>query len=304
MLTSVVRRSLAVRSPASFLGGQQYRFISSFSPQQGQNNKSSHHRKIHSTSRTKADVVADTPLIKEEKKEEVTSAFTSRLIVTAEVTVSKIFPAGFGWQTSSVIAETHLGYATDSLQFALTTGLGDAVGVLVGHTTYFAAKSLALSDASINMKREFQTGVLLGSAAFCSGSAWQPIVDVLQGANLSFLQVFSGTWVVCGTAFYLGLRGARTILSGFMEHVHEPTYKNSLNDASLSIAIGSATGFFVGTDAVYLPDQNFLINVVGIQDGTGDLTAAAIAGSSTALGFGTCQMGFNAIFPPGKCWND
>ena len=89
-----------------------------------------------------------------------------------------------------------------------------------------------------------------------------------------------------------------------MEHIEEPTYENSKNDASLSVAIGGATGFFVGTDAAYLPDQNFLINVVGIADGTPDLTGCAIAGSSTALGFATCQSAFNVAFPAGKCWND
>lgn len=73
---------------------------------------------------------------------------------------------------------------------------------------------------------------------------------------------------------------------------------------SLSAAIGGATGFFVGTDAAYLPSQNFLIDVVGIADGTPDLAGCAIAGTSTSLGFVTAQTGMNIIFPKGKCWND
>ena len=154
------------------------------------------------------------------------------------------------------------------------------------------------------MNEQFQTGVLLGSAAFCSGTAWQPLVDALQGANLSFSGVFTGTWVGCGLAFYGGLRAGRTILSGYLSHVEEPTYENSKNDASLSAAIGGATGFFVGTDAAYLPDQNFLINVVGIPDGTPDLVGCVIAGTSTSMGFLTSQSVFNVIYPTGKCWND
>ena len=168
---------------------------------------------------------------------------------------------------------------------------------------YYALKKSA-TDASINLTRELHTGILLSSAAFCSGTAWQPIVNALQGAEISFSGVFWGTWVGCGTAFYLGLRGARTILSGYLEYVHEPTYENSKTDMSLSTAIGGATGFFVGTDAVYLPHQNFLIDVVGIQEGTPDVVGAAIAGTSTALGFTTAQSGMNVIFPSGKCWND
>lgn len=154
------------------------------------------------------------------------------------------------------------------------------------------------------MESEFQNAILLSSAAFCSGTAWQPLVDALQDANLSFGGVFAGTWVGCGLAFYGGLRVGRTVLSGFLTHIQEPTYNNSKFDASLSYVIGGATGFFVGTDAAYLPDQNFLINFVGIQDGTPDLVGCAIAGTSTSMGFFTSQSVFNVIYPNGKCWND
>jgi hypothetical protein len=237
------------------------------------------------------------------KTEAKTSPLMNRFAITAEVTVSKIFPAGFSWQSASIIADTKLGYAADSTAFALTTGFGDALGVFLGHCAFYSAKK-ALVDSSINMNKELQTGIFLGSAAFCSGTAWQPLVDALQGANLSFMQVFAGTWLGCGTAFYVGLRAGRTIFSGFMEHIQEPTYENSLNDKSLSAVIGGATGFFVGTDAAYLPDQNFLIDIVGIQDGTPDLTGCAIAGTSTSLGFVASQSVFNVIYPSGKCWND
>ena len=132
---------------------------------------------------------------------------------------------------------------------------------------YFAAKKSAI-DSDVDLTRELHTGILLSSAAFCSGTAWQPLVNALQGADLSFSEVLFGTWAGCGLAFYGGLRMARTILSGPFEHIHEPTYDNSKTDASLSVAIGGATGFFVGTDTAYLPDQNFLIKAVGISDGT------------------------------------
>jgi hypothetical protein len=261
--------------------------------------KSEDRRQIHTSKPLKADATT-APVI---DATESSSSIVQRFTVTAEVTVSKIFPAGFGWQTSSIIAENQFGFAPDTLNFALTTGVGDALGVLGGHCLYYGVKK-AVVDDSINMESEFQTGVLLGSAAFCSGTAWQPLVDALQGANLSFGGVFAGTWVGCGVAFYAGLRAGRTILSGYLKHIAEPTYENSKADASLSCVIGGATGFFVGTDAAYLPDQNFLINVVGIPDGTPDLVGCGIAGSSTALGFFTSQSVFNVIYPSGKCWND
>jgi hypothetical protein len=46
-----------------------------------------------------------------------------RAIVTADVTVSKIFPAGFGWQTASVYAGA-AGFAPTSVEFAFMTGTG------------------------------------------------------------------------------------------------------------------------------------------------------------------------------------
>lgn len=257
-------------------------------------------RDIHSTSQRKSTAETASEVVKEEK----TGGMANRFTITGEVIVSKIFPAGFGWQSSSILAENYLGYAPDTAAFALTTGLGDAVGVLVGHCGYYAIKKSVTGNKNILMKREFDTGVLLASAAFCSGSLWQPLVDVLQGANLSFSAVFCGTWVGCGTAFYAGLRAGRTIFPSILEYVEEPTYENSKTDASLSMAIGGATGFFVGTDAAYLPDQNFLIDIVGITDGTPDLMGCAIAGSSTALGFGVAQTGLNIVYPAKKCWND
>lgn len=240
----------------------------------------------------------------EAPQEEASSGMLDRFKITAEVTVSKIFPAGLGWQSSSIVAEEWLGYAPDTVSFALTTGLGDGIGVMLGHCAYFAAKKSITGDDSINMERETQTGLLLASAAFCSGTAWQPLVDVLQAADLSFFQVFAGTWVGCGTAFYFGLRGARTILSGPCQYIQEPSYDNSTTDKSLSVAIGGATGFFVGTDTAYLPTQNFLINAVGIHDATPALTGCAIAGTSTSLGFLSAQTTMNAIYPAGKLWND
>uniref|UniRef100_A0A448ZS93 Uncharacterized protein n=1 Tax=Pseudo-nitzschia multistriata TaxID=183589 RepID=A0A448ZS93_9STRA len=281
------------------------RFMSTLTPP----NKKSERREVHSTAGTKSPDVTAAELktsnsTKVAALNDGVSTVASRFLTTAEVTVSKIFPAGFGWQTSSIIAENNFGFAPDTMNFALTTGLGDALGVVGGHCLYYGAKKAITKNDSINMESEVQTGLLLGSAAFCSGTAWQPLVDALQGANCSFGGVFAGTWAGCGLAFYAGLRAGRTILSGFMTHIEEPTYDNSKNDASLSCVIGGATGFFVGTDAAYLPDQNFLINFVGITDGTPDLVGCAIAGTSTSMGFFTSQSVFNVIYPSGKCWND
>jgi hypothetical protein len=239
-----------------------------------------------------------------EKEEEKTASKTnhilSRIATTAEVTVSKIFPAGFGWQTASIIADSN-GLESTSASFALATGVGDGLGVFLGHTSYYLLKKSAGYD--VNMKETVHTGTLLSTAAFCSGSVWQPIVNTLQGMDLSFLTVFGGTWVGCATAFYAGLRAGRVALSN-LEHVESPSSNNAKSDLQLSASIGGATAFFVGTDATYLPTENFLIDVVGITENTPDLTGCAIAGTSTALGFNVAQLPQNLAVKQGNNWTD
>lgn len=94
------------------------------------------------------------------------------MFVTAEVGVSKIFPAGFGWQTGAYFAEKAGLEATD-LSFFLSTGVGDGLGVCLGHTVYMAGKKAVTGNAEIDMGKEVQVGIMLGSAAVCSGGVWQ-----------------------------------------------------------------------------------------------------------------------------------
>ena len=171
-----------------------------------------------------------------------------RFQVTAEVIVSKIFPAGFAWQGASVLAE-NWGMSADSISFALTTGVGDGIGVMTGHTLYMMGKKAVTGNNSIDIGSELQTGLLLGSAAVFSGTAWQPIVNALTATGYGFNTAAAGTTVVCGLAFFGGLRVARKIYPQLgLKAIEPPSYANLKADATLSISIGGATGCFVGTD--------------------------------------------------------
>ena len=77
-----------------------------------------------------------------------TATTAGRWAYTGEIMVSKVFPAGFGWQFSSGVAE-EIGFGADTAGFALTTGLGDAAGVFLGHSIYKAAQSL-VSDKLVS----------------------------------------------------------------------------------------------------------------------------------------------------------
>merc|ERR1719182_654222 len=78
-----------------------------------------------------------------------------RFQVTLEVMVSKIFPAGFGWQGASILAD-NMGMSDSSLSFALTTGVGDGIGVLTGHTLFMMAKKAVTGNDSIDINIEIQ----------------------------------------------------------------------------------------------------------------------------------------------------
>mmetsp|Transcript_17017 Transcript_17017/g.64885 ORF Transcript_17017/g.64885 Transcript_17017/m.64885 type:complete len:269 (-) Transcript_17017:341-1147(-) len=227
----------------------------------------------------------------------------SRFTITAEAAVSKLFPAGFGWQLASVLAENS-GYGAEQLGFFTITGAGDMAGVFLGHTMYFLGKKM-LVDKSISMAEQAQVGLLLGSAAFCSGFCWQPIVNALQGADLSFNTVVGLTTLGCGGAFFAGLRLGRGLYSNLgMSAVPPPTEKNLMKDANLSLSIGAATGAFVGTDTAYRLSENWLSSTVGIYDKHTVLEACALAGTSTSLGFLAAQTPHNLSVPTGRSWQD
>ena len=199
-----------------------------------------------------------------------------RFLVTAEVTVSKLFPAGFGWQYGSIIAGD-MGFKAADAGFAVVTGLGDMAGVFLGHTIFYALKSMVSSKVSVS--QEIQTGFFLGSAAFCSGAAWQPVVNFLQLTNAPFVQVAGCTWVACGLAFFGGLRLFRIIYSPILS-IDGNNYNNLKNDASLSLAIGGGSSAFVGTDVAYLSGEgNFLRPIVGVEPDMSAIEGCIRAGS-------------------------
>ena len=233
------------------------------------------------------------------RKYEQESMITKRYSSTMEVIVSKIFPAGFFWQ----LAATLSGFSDDTLQFTICAGIGEAIGVLLGHTLYQTLKSSKDSDR-INLSEIIQTGLFLATGTLCSATSWQPIVNTLQGMGLPFLGVLVGTWIMATYAFNFGLRLARNIYSEKMKYVECPTWENSRIDMLLSISVGGASALFVGTDIDYRPEENFLKHLFGIHDEYSSLYGAFIAGCSTSIGFGVIQFATNLIFPAGKCWID
>jgi len=219
----------------------------------------------------------------------------SRFATTFEVIVSKIFPAGFCWQASSLVAEGTLGLGAESAGFALVTGVGDACGVFAGHSIYKLIQSGM--NPEIQMQTERQVAAWLASAAFLSGTGWQPVVNVCAGMGLGFNGAALVTTGACAGLFFTGLRLGRRVFA-----VGEANSANFVKDAQLGVAIGGATGAFVGTDVSFA--GNWLRPVIGVEETTSDIIGMVKAGSSTSLGFGAFQSVQNVTFPAGSNWTD
>jgi len=128
---------------------------------------------------------------------------------------------------------------------------------------------------------EFGVGMWLGTAAFCSGTLWQPSVNFMAGYGFAFPSVALFTTSVCAAAFLAGLRaGRRVYLKLGIERAHS---RNLSEDFGLSVAIGGAAGMFVGTDVTII--KNPLDTFVGVYEHMTPLQGCIKAGTSTAVGF-------------------
>jgi hypothetical protein len=236
----------------------------------------------------------------------ILSSLANRFSVTAEVALSKIAPAGFGWQLGSEVAG-NLGFEADQMGFFLSTGIGDALGVAIGHYLWFAAKDKLVAPQDMTVQGH--TSILLGSACILSGTAWQPTVNFLHDtAHLDFNGCALGAMAGCGMAFYTGLRLFRALYSPSLSGVAPASYANLKADALLSFAVGGGTGAFVGTDVSFVGadgvDTNWLRPALGVEEGFSPLKGACVAGTATASGFTVAQSALNVTLPPGKNWVD
>jgi hypothetical protein len=227
-----------------------------------------------------------------------------RIMSSLEVSVSKIFWAGAGWQTASLLA-ANLGLASNSLGFYLAVGAGDMSGVFLGHTAYYMLKKAYMGDARIDVAREAQTGALLGGAAFFSGFTWQLSVDAARAlSGGAFDSTLLGAGAACGVAFFAGMRVMRALLSRPLPAVEGATYHNLKADAQLSAAIGGAAAAFVGTDVSFGQEANWLQPLVGISPEASALAGVGLAGLSTTLGFMAVQAAMAVGLPARRCWID
>lgn len=78
-----------------------------------------------------------------------------------------------------------------------------------------------------------------------------------------------------------------------MDAIVKGDQNNLIADIQLAVAIGGATGAFVGTDVTF--NGNWLVGLFGVGDGTSDFIGMIKAGSSTLTGFSVFQMIENVL---------
>ena len=156
----------------------------------------------------------------------------ARTVQTVEAIVSKLFPAGCGWQTASILADS-ANYLPTTLPFFLSVGMGEGVAVGIGHLTYYGLKK-KLVNTDLDMSLQRGSALQLGTAAAMSGTVWQPSVNLL--ANHGFLTTAIGTFGICGLTFFSGLKLSRGLWSHLPGISLEKNNKtNTRNDALLSV---------------------------------------------------------------------
>ena len=172
------------------------------------------------------------------------------------------------------------------------TGLGDALGVLVGQAILSSILAYWEWKGCLDM---IGVGAVLMCGSFLSGTVWQPLVNAFATADLGFSAAAALTGLCCGSSFFVGM------LLG-IKLIGKITDWSILMVATLAATIGGATALFVGTDVQF--SGNWLGNAVGERQGDNKFVDCLRAAFSTTLGFFMVQLILNAVVPLGSLWTD
>lgn len=242
-----------------------------------------------------AEVTAEETTVTKSQEKTAFGTWVDRMLSTVEITVSKIFPAGFGWQAAAVYSDS-LGYGPTSPFFYVLTGVGDGLAVGACHFLWNVGKRAIVNTSNKHfgtkwavpeLKSEAVVSLWLTSASFCSGSMWQPILNGFQSMELPFSQCVTFTGLACASCFYFGLRIGRYVYGPHFAALPLASRDNIYDDFRLSLGIGGAAGLFVGTDVSFV--HNPFKEYIGVFPDTAPLEGMQRAGLSTALGFMAMQ---------------
>lgn len=186
---------------------------------------------------------------------------------------------------------TTLPFST-TLFFALFTGIGDAIGVCLGHLLLTGFETFVLKLPFSGWRIFLQVAFVLSCGACLSGGTWQFITDGCIDSQYNFNLALLLVGTTCGSCFFVGITVGRAIVG-----LPRSTWK----DFTLSIACGWGSGFFVGTDSRY--PNNWLSPAVGQRTGDHQLDIFK-AGLSVFIGFLCAQCVLVFVLQRGWLWTD
>ncbi|KAJ1401303.1 hypothetical protein B484DRAFT_458016 [Ochromonadaceae sp. CCMP2298] len=215
-------------------------------------------------------------------------------------TLPKIFLCGFFWQAFSYATNA----STTSPSFYFITGFGSGLGAFVG-TLLFSVEivegSLTLTRLDVFHSVAYFFAIFLGS-----GTTWQKIVNDTQDYDMNFTTAFFYMWLLASVLFCSALTVLRHLHTLFVTAVRkqdkwddvESVYQRFYFDVQLSLCVGIADAFFVGTVSGY--EGNWL-SFFGTE-GVPKAEAMAKAGASTLVGFTLLCVLQNVFLK--YCWLD
>jgi hypothetical protein len=243
--------------------------------------------------------------------------FAFRELFSAAIT--KIFFGGFLWQSFAFICTSSSSSSSQTwIIFALVTGFGDAIGVFVGNIfrlwmesasakykykqksspTFIILRIFFTPEKYPGHNIAFRETTAVSIGAFCSGFAWQPMVDFSQDKAYTFNTTMALVGAVCGALFFVGY--AFGIYICVRRNVWNSSYVEFIRDITLALCVMGSTGFFVGTDINY--PKNWLRDIVGVRDEENHFLDCLKAGFSTFLGFMVIGTILICIIPTQYLW--
>jgi hypothetical protein len=170
--------------------------------------------------------------------------------------VPKIFLGGFLWEGFALACKC----STYDSSFYWMTGVGSAIGVLVGHVLGQAM----YQRASFSIFEETTLAVLYGFCVlFGTGTAWQRIVNDAVAYNMNFNQAFFFMWILAFLLFFASVTFFRKVTELCADKMNQKAVFAHISsslycDLLFSFSIGLGDAFFIGTAAPVTFSGNWL----------------------------------------------
>jgi hypothetical protein len=224
-----------------------------------------------------------------------------RLRTSLLVAFTKIFLGGCMWQIMGLLSDEVFKFGGGqhrvppfftTVSFSVLTGIGDAVGVFIGHSCLSLIDVQCLNRKFHGWSNFFQISGILSFGSILSGGSWQGLTDGCINNGLHFNLAILLVGLGCGLFFFVGITTGRAVFQ-----LPRATFK----DFTLSLACGCGSGVFVGTDRRY--PENWLQGLVGERTGNSSLDVFK-AGLSVFLGFLVAQIVLSLFLRQGYSWTD